>query len=233
MKRIADQPRVIDITALTRIASGKQRNIFLLDQAIGNLDFSDVRIVLKVPKHSERHKRLPFYKKLLRKLYPASALRVIRKEAAYLARASQKFVGSPQLIPIPSFMGFVETSDGTGALWEAICDTQGQLAPTLEKLLAENQIADVFEPLNSFVETCMKNDLVITDLNPRNLVYGQKAGAKQFFIVDGFGDHRVISLREMFRKHNRSKLIQSFNKLSDQTGLMFDMQTNSFRHSKT
>ena len=228
MNRRLNHPKCFDLRCLEKIANGKQRNIFLVNGRDCGPDFPDVPIVLKVPRRIERQNRLSPSKRFLRRLYPASSLRVISKEVDYLTRASQDCADPLCKIPIPTFMGFVETSDGTGVLWEAICDEQGQLASTLKNLVDENRIAEALEPLNSFVKKCLKTDLVVTDMNYRNLVYGHKSGKKQFFIVDGFGDHRMFSLREMSHQYNHGKLMLSFKKISQQTSLTFDNQTNSF-----
>ena len=179
-------------------------------------------------KHLERQRRFSRSKRLVRWLFSSSKLRVVRKEATYFSKLSARCTERAPQSPVPGFVGYVETSDGAGALWRAICDEQGKLAATSQNFVDENRLDEVLEPLNFFVPTCFQVGLVIADMHCRYLVRKQSSSNKELCIGNGFGDHRMIPFRTMFQQYNHVKLIKGFDKLSRQTGLTFDDRSKGF-----
>ncbi|WP_170381233.1 YrbL family protein [Ruegeria atlantica] len=228
MEKLATLTDFIDLSSFEKIANGKQRNIYLVRGKDVGLRDGNQRFVLKVPRRQERLQRLSSAKRLLRKIYPASSLRVIRKEAEYWKAVSCRWNREWGPFPFPRFVGFVETSEGIGALWNAVCDHQGNLAPQLKDFVDNNDVTGMLDALNQFVRLCMTQHIVATDLQYRNVVFGTELDRTQLFLVDGFGDHRMVSFRRVSKSYNRSKLVHSCQKLARQTNLCFQPETGVF-----
>ena len=210
----------VDLRQFTKVAQGKNRDIYIVPGADLDPAAPPAPVVLKVPRYADRASVDSPAKRVLRRLLPGSLLRVIRKEAQYRAKL-------PEPQPIPAFLGYVDTSQGRAALWEAVCTRKGKLAPTLKSLAARGRVSEVVEPLNQFAKTCFEQNLVAPDINDRNLVL-TKAGGKRVVLVDGFGDHRLFSLRGLSRAHNQRSLVNRFQKVARQMGLAFDPETRRF-----
>lgn len=215
----------IEVRSLTRVARGKNRDIYFIPQGTA---IHSGALVLKVPRYAARNNRLALPKRALRGIFPQSRRRVIGKEASYLARLSNSLSSHSDTLPIPAFHGFVETTAGTGALWEAICNEDGGLAPTLEDVAKAGQMAATIEPLNAFAAVCYGLNIVAPDINDRNLALRTWRGRQEIVLVDGFGDHRMISLRTLWRSRNIRSLDDRFQKVARKTGVQFDTNARRF-----
>lgn len=215
----------IDLAGLERIARGKNREIYFLPSGFaGQKD----PLVLKVPRYTDRKQRQTFLKRAVYGLFPSSQRRIIDKEARYAKKLAARLKPCPVKVPIPAFFGFVHTSAGTGALWEAVCDTKGTMAPTLADISKAGKIRAIVDPLNIFAGSCYALDLVAPDINDRNLAVRGDISRAELVLVDGFGDHRMISLREIWAKRNIRSLDDRFEKIARKTGLRFDAGARRF-----
>lgn len=214
----------LDLQSQNKVARGKQRDIYFLTDA--SLDWPEARVpaVLKVPRYSERDNRQAWSKRIVRRLFPNSALRIITNETKYLNKLLARSGAGATSLPLPSFYGFIQTTAGPGAVWEAICDTNGNLAPTLASLAQNGEHDRFLEPLNQLVKTCFSMNIVAPDMHAGNLVYVHRNGAAHVVLIDGFGDHRLISIRASLPWYNRSSLHKSFEKIADKNGLDFDRE---------
>lgn len=228
MKKSKNSENVVDLCALRMVASGKKRDVYLVPPSTGSLNAGPNTLVLKVPRYKERLDRLDPAKRLLSKALPASELRNISSEVAYVKKLEKNFDGDLSAIPIPCFRGYVHTNAGLGALWDAVCDQHGNLAPTL-KDLTQKELTACVPALNKFVEACFKFRIVASDLHAGNLVFAHIDGKQCLMIIDGFGDHRLISIRALWNQYNRRSLLERFQKTSKQTGLKFDPDERLFR----
>ena len=218
----------LNLQSQDKVARGKQRDIYFLSgDPTGEKPAQD-RAVLKVPRYSERDQRQPAVKRLVRRFFPSSALRIIAGETKYLSKLVAANGGDATSLPLPTFYCFVETTGGLGAKWEAICDENGQLAPTLTALAKQGKHERFIKPLNEFVKTCFAKSIVAPDLHAGNLVYTKRDGAPRIVLIDGFGDHRLISIRAAVPWYNRRSLHRSFEKMAFKTGLHFDRESLSF-----
>lgn len=218
----------IDLSRHAAIKRGKQRDVYFLKSLAEISKDEDTPIVLKVPRYAERQSRQVWYKRLLRILFPSSTLRIITKEANYwqrLARMAHRKGSTP---PIPDFVAYVNTSAGPGAVWEAICDKSGNLAPTAAEMAKRQKRKRMIKPLNRFVQKCFDDQIVAPDLHLGNLACKRVNGRREFFLVDGFGDHRVISIRALWPAYNARSLIRSFERIAWVAGLQFDQETRMF-----
>ncbi|MGD9294460.1 MAG: YrbL family protein [Roseobacter sp.] len=219
------QENLIDLGGLERVARGRNRDIYFLPSGlVGQAE----PLILKVPRYSDRNRRQGFLKRAVYRLWPGSQRRVISNEARYAQKLATRLKSHSVKVPIPAFCGFVRTSGGPGALWEAVCNAHGAVAPTLANIAMAGQIQAMAEPLNRFARTCYALNLVAPDINDRNLaVRGENASA-ELVLVDGFGDHRVISLREIWPARNIRCLDDRFRKVARKTGLTYDAGTRRF-----
>lgn len=219
---------LLDLRGYPRLRRGKQRNIYLLrPDASGNA--TGMAMVLKVPRYGERLERLPVAKRLLRRIYPNSEFRVLNQEVNYWNKLVSRKGSAGDKLPIPAFVGFVNTTEGRGVLWEAMLDARGELGPNLLDICRSGKPETAIEPLNRFVEICLSESIVAPDLNAKNLVLACKNGRQDFFLVDGFSDHRMISLREISPRYNARFLMERFAKIARRMGLEFNPAEQRFR----
>lgn len=219
------QENLIDLAGLERVAQGRNREIYLLPSGLAGQ--SDP-LILKVPRYADRIGRQSFLKRAVYRLFPSSQRRIISNEATFSERLTARLKSRPVKAPIPMFFGFVKTTAGTGTLWEAICDTKGKMAPTLADIAKAGKIQAMIKPLNEFAYTCYEIDLVAPDINDRNLAVRGEGARAELVLVDGFGDHRMVSLREIWPARNRRSLDDRFRKVARKTGLTFDADTRRF-----
>ena len=101
--------------------------------------------------------------------------------------------------------GLVETDLGLGLVMEAVRDESGQLAPSLMMLLLNDQFdSSAQRALDLFLEEIVNSDLLISDLNPGNMVYVKSmSGENRFVLIDGVGVASVVPLKAWFKWLNR------------------------------
>ena len=102
-------------------------------------------------------------------------------------------------------VGVVETDLGRGIVVAAERCGKGRYAPTLRELAArgevDGKIQAAFDHFCSKVELA---DIVVSDLNPRNIVYAvDPHGRAHFVLIDGTGDDTLIPVLRMSSALNR------------------------------
>jgi len=228
MKLKSDTYPPLETGKLLKVANGKNRDIYLVPDPSSATGTVARQLVLKVPRYGNRQDTQLPLKKALQSIAPSSRQRAIQKEVAYLERLRKRTAALGVELPIPQFFGFVDTDVGKGTLWEAICDETGSLAPTLRLLKGSSAFSQTVEPLNRFVNVCFDHNIVAPDIKDNNLILTQRDGRDEIILVDGFGDHRMISLRGMWPPLNARSLVDRFNKLARQTGFKFDQTERRF-----
>lgn len=218
----------IDLSRHAAIKRGKQRDVYFLGASDEILTDDGTPIVLKVPRYAERERRQVWYKRALRRLFPSSTLRIITKEANYWQRIARTAKRKGSTPPIPEFVAYVDTTAGPGAVWEAICDENGNLAPTAAEIATRRKRKRLIKPLNRFVRKCFDEHIVAPDIHLGNLACARVNGRREFFLVDGFGDHRMISIRALWPAYNHRSLIRSFERIAWVTGIHFDPEKRVF-----
>ncbi|MBX3740899.1 MAG: hypothetical protein KF712_07910 [Akkermansiaceae bacterium] len=102
--------------------------------------------------------------------------------------------------------GMVETDLGLGLVLDAARDREGNLAPTLAKVIfngAFNREAE--EALATFLREMLECDVVFADLHERNLVHAAgEDGKLRFVMIDGLGESNLLPLKSWFPSLNRS-----------------------------
>jgi hypothetical protein len=101
--------------------------------------------------------------------------------------------------------GVVETDLGPGLVVEAERDINGGYAPTLRALATRGEIeGDVRAAFNRFCSELEASDVVLSDLNPGNIVYAvDPLGGSRFVLIDGTGDDTFIPVLRMSKTLNR------------------------------
>jgi hypothetical protein len=97
--------------------------------------------------------------------------------------------GAPHPRHLQKIVGVVETDLGLGVVVEALFDRDGRYAPTLYQLSARQGIDDEARAeLEKFARWMVRADIVLNDINARNIVYAHEDGYGSFFVlVDGYG----------------------------------------------
>lgn len=130
----------------------------------------------------------------------------LRETEEYIAGCARTDGGFPFAQKIH---GFVETDYGLGLVVGALTDRDGRLAPTLSHLTYNDGFDDAARTtLDHFIRDFLASDLIVADLNLKNLVYAwdEKRG-HHFVIIDGLGLSSLLPLKALSRIFNRrSKL---------------------------
>jgi hypothetical protein len=99
-------------------------------------------------------------------------------------------------------IGMVDTDLGPGLVAKAERGSDGGYAPTLSKLARCGEIdGAAFDRFCSEVDSA---DIVVSDLNPGNVVYAvDSEGGTRFVLVDGTADDTLIPILRMSKALNR------------------------------
>lgn len=102
-------------------------------------------------------------------------------------------------------IGFVETDAGLGLVVEAVFGRDGNLAPTLATLIAENRFDGTARAaLDVFIRELLASDVVISDLHWGNLVLAHTDELGDHFVmIDGLGCSNFVPLKRYSRFLNR------------------------------
>lgn len=122
----------------------------------------------------------------------------------------------------PSFaqqiVGFAETDMGLGLVLRAVRGKNGELAPSLRSMLAN----DTFDPaareaLELFFHDLLASHIIAADLHSGNLVYAydQERG-HHFVMIDGLGQHNLIPIKRFSSALNRRGNKRRIEKLRQQ-----------------
>lgn len=224
----ANNQNTIDLSTLDMVAQGNRRFVYLIRPGTPGFEKYDLPLVLKIPRYKDRERRMAWPKRLLSRMFPASAERGIRIEARYWTKLARRVPGNPSDMPLPVFHGYVTTTDGRAALWEAMCDADGNLAPTLHTVAKRGDQASLIEPLNRFVDFSYRYNLVAPDIQGVNMVLVDRNGRQQAVLIDGFADMRLVSLRSMSAIRNRRNMDNRFAKMGRAVEIDYDLQKRQY-----
>ncbi|MET0261930.1 MAG: YrbL family protein [Rariglobus sp.] len=105
--------------------------------------------------------------------------------------------------------GLVETDMGLGLVMEAVRSSSGELAPSLMDLISTGTFdEEARRALDVFLQQLVDSNLLISDMNPGNMVYLNKGSSGgRFVLIDGIGASSAIPFKSWIRWLNRrSKL---------------------------
>ncbi len=205
-----------------------RRDVYRVPAHMAPKGHANKPLILKVPRYAEYSRNRPFMKRLVRAVAPYIDVRIYRKEARYRRKLSRIESKTNIKLPIPAFYGFVETTVGQGSLWEAACDGEGNLAPTLAQIDDAGLLADVIDPLNECVDLLYAHHIVAPDVHKGNLVLATDQGRHRVMLIDGFADHRIFSTRSLSARKNAAGLQKRFLSITRTTGLSYDVARRRF-----
>jgi hypothetical protein len=106
---------------------------------------------------------------------------------------------------VQRIVGFAETDLGLGLVVAAAKDRHGQLAPTLERLIAEGRFdAAARGNLMACLDELMALPIVIADLHFANFVYAwSREQGYHFVVIDGIGCKNLIPFNRLSPLVNR------------------------------
>jgi hypothetical protein len=126
--------------------------------------------------------------------------------------------------PAANFFGFVDTDCGMAIAVERIARTGEIMGPHLKALAGkEKELSDHhLSLLNDFSQQLFWWRLRVRDLNPRNIVLGERSGRERFFLVDGLGDMTTIPINTWSDTANRIELNRRLSMLAESMKLKWD-----------
>ena len=112
-------------------------------------------------------------------------------------------------------VGFTQTDLGLGLVIEAVLDPNGQLAPTIFALIKSGQFDDqAKDALRSTLDQILHCNVIISDLNPGNLVYTSSPEHGHYFVlIDGLGNNSLIPSKIISSRLNQRSKRGRFDRL--------------------
>lgn len=132
--------------------------------------------------------------------------------------------------PAANFYGFVETDRGVAIAVERIARSGEMMGPHLKALGGKDrELPDHhLSMLNDFSQQLFAWRLRVRDLNPRNIVLGERNGRERLLLVDGLGDMTAIPVNTWFDSANRIELNRRLAMLADSMKLKWDAAAGAF-----
>lgn len=111
--------------------------------------------------------------------------------------------------------GFSQTDLGLGLVVEAVLDDAGNLAPSLTALIKTGKFdTQAEEALRTTLDLLLHSNVIISDLNPGNLVYTHSQEHGHYFVlIDGLGNNSLIPSKTLSSRLNRRSKLGRFERL--------------------
>jgi len=202
------------------LAVGRTRQVFAHPQRADCL----VKVMRPEFVASQYDAALPLHRrwKLLRR---AGRYTIYLREFGEYVAARSRF--PQQACPLAPVFGIVDCGKhGLGLVVARITDGQGALAPTLRSLVERDGLDDALRArLAVFAAQLHACDVIVHDLNARNILQGVDGGRPRLVLVDGFGDRNIVPVCSMSRTYNRvntrkriSRMMASLREIADARG---------------
>lgn len=215
---LGDAP--LRLSAVDPVARGSERRVYLHPLRTDRL------LKLLDPRPPRRRFSL---RRLSGAFMPSVEIRASRAEQAEQTRAflrAPPVAGSP---PFSRFYGYVETDLGWALSVERITLGNRTLGPTLRELASDGALDQgLVGLLNDLVERIDCWNLRASDLNPKNVVLGEREGGCQFVLVDGVGDIHAVPVRSWSDRLNRLANGHEFGRYAPRLGLRWDDRHRRF-----
>lgn len=152
----------------------------------------------------------------------------LREKQAY--QQVQKRVDRDPNPPFSKYYGSVDTDMGRAEVFEAFYGPKGvHLAPTLRYFFRSDKFDEAkLGHLNDFIRKIDQWDIPVSDMHAGNLVYGDRAGQRQFFLIDGLGDSSWVPTARWSRRLRRARLAKNCRLLTQDRPLQWDDQQRQF-----
>lgn len=116
---------------------------------------------------------------------------------------------------LPRFYGTTLTTLGPANDSELILNAEGNIAPTLEKLLREyGMCEELNSAINRFLDWLHHTHILTKNLLPHNLVVTDRSGRLELFLVDGLGAPTIpqaLARLPSWSEHYLRRKIQRFH----------------------
>lgn len=201
---------------------GSHRAVYDVD---GNEELL-VKVMLPGPGH--RHGRTRKLKEAIKGRLRYGRYRFLFREYSGYLRTRLGPCHGDRAPPVANLRGLVATDLGVGMLTEKIRGPDGQLADHLHTLHQSGQLQDHLPLLNEFARSLFEWEVIANDINPGNVVLGEREGRLQFVLVDGLGDSHLIPLRSWFRWANRRSLHKRLRRTAAYCGLHWSSKCRHF-----
>ncbi len=214
---MADAPGWIDMDALTPLFEGRTRVVYGIRGHPGLL------LKLESPVRAAKIENRKGWRYATKRWSLKARFSYIEREYDTYIRAMFRAAGLGRVPPLPRPCGLVLTDAGLGALVRKVRDANGDPAPTLREVLAEQgQTGELIDALNVLVREIRDFHIPVHDLSPDNVVWETRKGRRRFVLIDGFGDKTWIPMGRYLPRLNDRRLARQCREAADALGLSFD-----------
>jgi hypothetical protein len=174
---------------------------------------NDLSRCIKVPKpgkhrHKHQEREVRFYEQLKKNLVPTDH--------------------------ISRYLGTVETNFGTGYIYDAIRDANGQISDKLKTMSLNNRerVPEYLQVMETIEDYLFDNLISFYEVNPSNIVCRiNDNGALEPFIVDGLGEKVAIPIVNYSRKLRRLTIRRRWLRQIESMKIRYDwMKDYHVRH---
>lgn len=207
-------PHVLTLSNLTPIAAGSTRLVFQHP--------ADPDLLVKVVRPERVGKRFADRLRL------GTRLRITQRRARqyiyYLREINEHLAlharSEADAYALTTICGFAETDMGLGLISRAIRGRDGGYAPTLAALIGERRFtATAGRHLAAFIDQLRRSDILVFDLNAKNIVYGHDAEhGDHFVLIDGIGEKTLFPVKAASRLLNRYSKWKHIRRLEAEVG---------------
>ncbi len=184
---------LIRLKHLTPLVGGSTRLIY------AHPDDPDLLIKVMRPEALERHSAGSWHKRL-RKDRPVKVF--LRESREYLVLIARGDAPAPFLQGVA---GFAATDVGVGLVVEALRGPDGEIAPTVLRLIQERKFTEVMQrDLDRFLQELSDSSVALSGIATYNVVYAyDSVHGQRFVLVDGFGDRSFLHLKSFLPRLNQ------------------------------
>ena len=135
---------------------------------------------------------------------------------------------------ISRYLGTVETNFGTGYVYDAIRDANGQISDKLKTMALNNRerVPEYLQVMKTIEDYLFDNLISFYEVNPSNIVCRiNDDGALEPFIIDGLGEKVAIPIVNYSRKLRRHTMRRRWLRLIEYMKTRYDwMKDYRVRH---
>lgn len=207
---------VVHLSSLDPVAEGGGRLVYF------HPDFPDC--LLKVGKTKSPGTTRERVQGFIARRLETFGARDLRQEIKAYVNARLQQGREAGSFPAANFYGFVETDRGVAIAVERIARTGEIMGLHLKDLAGkEEELPDHhLSLLNDFSKQLFSWRLRVRDLNPKNIVLGERNGRERLFLVDGLGDMTAIPINTWSDTANRIELNRRLSMLAESLQLKWD-----------
>lgn len=113
---------------------------------------------------------------------------------------------------IENVIGLVDTDLGVGMIVEAVRTSDGEIAPTIRRLIQSGSFeAKHHKALSEVLNWIVNTNVIIRELTTTNMVWNELT--QRFVIIDGVGSKPLLTLRSFSKRYNKRSNFKKSEKL--------------------